>query len=415
MNVDSEQITLDKSLVIAQDQPLTGNELKECLIKALGEDNSKILYVSQRKWVLEYSNGNKKTHLLVRTCTYLGNPHPIFKKRVQLPLWFNQYANAMHEQSPDIDTRYIGVYHYGDVHHGDNIIFVDFKKETYLQKKGHNSSAHVYTNDLFQAMTHGIFTKEDKFGNTISVIRYDKFHDYITRNASDGNTLFDLFRKFNCGFSFGIWLRALDTIKEMHKNSWRHWKQAEWAGWFLEYKFNKFVVDNNLETKMRYVGSSQKGKGEMDFDIHFEEDDFYGDLKASDISQKQTPGNDQEHLIECIYKHGKFWYVIYEHETIKDDEKTGYEATKGRVRYIKSVDSTFEKDEMSYHKRMKNSVKFTKMYILELNRVNYRGALTDFKQGHQQDGSARRPKFSINKKVLEDDNLVIFRYTYDKQ
>ena len=38
MNVDSEQITLDKSLVIAQDQPLSDRRLKECLINVLGKN-----------------------------------------------------------------------------------------------------------------------------------------------------------------------------------------------------------------------------------------------------------------------------------------------------------------------------------------------------------------------------------------
>ena len=153
MNVDSEQITLDKSLVVAQDQPLSEKKLQECLINVLGKNKCKILKVPPRKWVLEYIDNGKVYHLLVRTCTYLGNPHPIYKKRVQLPLWFNEYVNTINKQDTKIDIRYIGVYHYGDEHHGDNVIFVDFKKDTYLSKKGHNSSAHIYTNDLFQAMT----------------------------------------------------------------------------------------------------------------------------------------------------------------------------------------------------------------------------------------------------------------------
>jgi len=63
---------------------------------------------------------------------------------------------------------------------------------------------------------------------------------------------------------------------------------------------------------------------------------------------------------------------------------------------------------------MKHSVKFMKMSIIELNRVNYREALKDFHQGHQPDGNARKPKFIINKEVLKNDNFVVFRYTYDK-
>lgn len=54
------------------------------------------------------------------------------------------------------------------------------------------------------------------------------------------------------------------------------------------------------------------------------------------------------------------------------------------------------------------------MSIIELNRVNYREALTDFNQGRQGDGNVRKPKFNIDKKVLENDNFVVFRYTYGK-
>lgn len=414
MNVDNEQITLDKSLVVAQDQPLSDKQLQICLINELGKDKCRIVVVPPRKWVLEYTDSGKVFHLLVRTCTYLGNPHPIFKKRVQLPLWFNEYTNAINKKNPNIDVRYIGVYHYGDEHHGDNVIFVDFKKDTYLTKKGHNSSAHVYTNDLFQAMTYGVFSKEDQFGNTITAIRRDSLKDYLLNRQRHSN-LFDLFRRFNCGFSFGKWLKALDTIKEMHQNEWHQWRQAEWAGWFLEYKFNKFTIEENVTNQMRYVGSSLKRDGDLDFDIRFDEANFYGDLKASDISKSETPGNDQKNLIECIYQYDKFWYVIYEHETVKDSEVFGYEATKGRNRYIKSVDPSYDKDELSYHERMKSKVKFVKMSIVELNRINFRDALTDFHQGRQPDGSARALKFNINKKVLENDNFVVFRYIYQSK
>jgi hypothetical protein len=391
---------------------LSGKKLQECLVNVLGKDKCRIIKLS-RKWILEFVDGGKEYHLLVRTCTYLGNPHQIFKKRVQLPLWFNEYTNIINKQNPNIDVRYIGVYHYGDEHHGDNVIFIDFKKDSYLAKKGHNSSAHVYTNDLFQAMTYGVFTKEDCFGNSITTIRRDKFRDYIMGNVSYSNSLFDLFREFNCGFTFGQWIKALDAIKEMHKNEWRQWKQTEWAGWFLEYKFNKFTVENNITNQMRYVGCSLKREGDLDFDIRFEEEDFYGDLKASDIKQTETPGNDQKNLMECIYQFDKFWYVIYEHETLKD-KYANCEATKARYHYIKSVDPSYDRDEMSYHERMKNSVKFIKMSIIELNRVNFREALTDFNQGRQPDGKARKPKFNINKEVLKNDNLVVFRYTYNQ-
>ena len=54
------------------------------------------------------------------------------------------------------------------------------------------------------------------------------------------------------------------------------------------------------------------------------------------------------------------------------------------------------------------------MSIIEINLINYKEAFKQFAQGHQPDGSARAPKFLINKRVLDDDNYVIFRYTYQQ-
>ncbi|MDE6299949.1 MAG: hypothetical protein K2M10_09945 [Muribaculaceae bacterium] len=411
MNQNSEQITLDKNLIIARDQPLSPKRLRECLIDILGKEKCRVINIPVAKRVVEYTDGGKTYHLLTSACTYLGNPHPIYKKRIQIPKWFKEYVLALRSGRPEVDVRFIGIYHYGDDFHGDNIIFIDFEKDTYLKRVLNNSSAHVYTNDLFQAMNYGVFRKEDKSGNHITVVRHDRFKDYLLDRMGRRTTLFDLFREFNNGFSFGEWLKAIDVIREMHRGGWHQWRQAEWPGWFLEYKFNKFTIDNHVTDKMRYVGSSMKRDGDLDFDIRFEDEDFYGDLKASDVSAKESPGNDQENLIECIYGYEKFWYVIYEHETVKDSV-TGYEATKERNRYIRSVNPAYDKDEMSYGSRMKNSVKFVRMTIIELNRVNYREVLTTFNQGHQPDGSSRKPKFMINKSVMNNDNYVVFRYTY---
>lgn len=100
---------------------------------------------------------------------------------------------------------------------------------------------------------------------------------------------------------------------------------------------------------------------------------------------------------------GRFWYVIYEHETKKDCEATSFKDVRAYNRYMK-------KDELSYAKRLKTGVKFTKMTILELNRFNFHEALSEFNQGHQPNGTARNPKFMIKKKDI--DNFVIFRYNY---
>lgn len=403
-NNKNEQLDYLGNVIIDQDQPLRGNALFNAIIDRLGKDDCHIERIYGNK-VLVYSQNGTETILLARAISYLGNPHPIFKKRIQIPNWFQNFCISADRDGKNFDIKFLGVYHYGD-----NTIFVDFKKDTYLAHGLHNSSAHVYVNDLFQAQTYGIFEKEDQYGNIITCIRCNKLRDYLNgRRQCETDNLFELFRQFNCGFTFGQWLNALEVIKEMYHDGWRQWKQAEWAGWFLEYRFNKFTIENNVTDKMRYI--SQKKEGELDFDIRFEEADFYGDLKASDIKHTDAPGNDQESLIECIYRYNRFWYVIYEHETVKDSERS-YQATVERNQFIRSVDTSYSKDDMSYSKKMKNSVRFIRMTILEMNKVNFREALKDFNQGHQPNGGARKPKFLINKKFLRNDNYAVFRYTY---
>ena len=64
--------------------------------------------------------------------------------------------------------------------------------------------------------------------------------------------------------------------------------------------------------------------------------------------------------------------------------------------------------EISYASRMKHSVRFKRMRIFELNRVNMNEALSAFNQGHQPDGSARKPKFLINKQNI--DHCIVYSY-----
>lgn len=355
MNKDSEQIRPDLSLEIAPDQTLTRKEQQQKLKYFLGDDNCEIVEVLGKK-VFLYRNGNKQYIILHCAISYLGGngQHPNFKKRMQLQSWHKEFCLKAKNNNLPYDIRLLGIYHYKGV-----VIFVDFVKDTYLKKKVHNSSAHIYINDLYQALTNGVFHKEDMYGNHIYTIRGNKLINYLDGKEDGQNVLYSLFEKFNNGFTFGQWLKVLPTIKEMQQAKWPEWRQTEWAGWYLEYKFNQFTIDNKTTPLIIYSGQSNKSKadGVFDFDVWFKHHQFYGDLKASDINSKEAPGNDQTAFIECINMFGRFWYIIYEHETIKDTEENNYDNVRAYNRYMK-------KDELSYARRLKTGVKFMKMTIL---------------------------------------------------
>jgi len=225
------------------------------------------------------------------------------------------------------------------------------------------------------------------------------------------NPIYSLFNKFNSKFDFGKWIYANDAISEMKENDWYQWKGAEWPGWFLEYKFSCFIIAENCQGEMIYIGNiKDKNQKLLDFDLFFPHANYYGDLKASDIDKNEAPGNDQENVLQAINKYEKLWYVIYEHKT----EKDSFHGNEMAIKRMNLLGKTYKSgDEISYAKKMKHSVEFLQMKIFELNRINLNETLSVFNQGHQPSGEKRKPKFLINKKNIE--NFIVYSYKYKKK
>jgi len=392
----SEQITRDGLIVEDYDQPLLRrDDILYAYQKFLGLNCSMEKYGNHI--VYTYKHDGIKEYFLTSSITYLSKPHPIFKKRCQTKLWFKDFYRDYKERA-NTRIRLIGIYHYEGL-----IVFVEFKIDDYLKRKSNSSAAHVYSNDIYQAWENGIFEKTDKNENHITVICGEKFRQYLTGNVK-GNCLLDIFKRFNAKFPFNKWITAETAISEMKQANWQKWKETEWAGWYLEFLFNKFLKENAI-TEASYLGVQSKC-GRLDFDVHFPRADFYGDLKSSDIGKKESPGNDQENVLAAISTHGKLWYIIYEHETIKDIERNCEMA----IKRMELVGTTYEYGgHICYKSRMKHSVKFKKMIILELNKVNMNEVLKEFRQGHQPSGDARKPKFLISKQNIE--NCTILTYS----
>lgn len=396
----SEQINSCMQMVLDYDQPLTTIEEKlNAFKKALGNDVMVEKYQGTKN-VYVYKNKGIKHYIIAATLTYLSKPHPLFKKRMQLQQWYKDFYNE-HKGNADETINLIGIYHYDGME-----IYCDFNLQDYINKKMHSSSAHVYTNDLYQAVKNGVFEKIDMNGNKITSIKgieLKKFFD----GCSTKNPVISLFEKFNSNFDFNKWLMADSCISEMLIHKWYQAKGTEWPGWFLEFKVDEFIQNEGCSHIMLYTGNKNKAEGMLDFDLFFCTLNFYGDLKASDIKKKETPGNDQENTLKAISQYGRLWYIVYEHETIKDKDKGNEMA----IKRMKLIDPSWkEGDHISYTSRMKHSVNFKRMRIFELNCVNMHEILSDFNQGHNSGPSMadRVAKFLLNKNNMN--NSIIFTY-----
>ncbi len=400
----SQQITRDAKLVIDFDQPVKkSSDFLAAFRLALGKNV--VLEKYHRKNVYNYTKNGKTTYILSAAITYLSKPHPIFKKRIQLKTWYKDFYNEV-KNLPNTDVRIIGVYHYEG-----NFIFCDFKIEDYIQKKMHSSSAHIYVHDFYQAIQRGIFHKIDMNKNNIMIIRSDKLQEYLDETISISQAYDEIIatlQQFNNVFTFNEWLKADKCIKEMLDAGWYQAKGTEWPGWYLEFKFAKFLESRNLNDKFLFEGNLKDGKSQ-DFDIRFIEENFYGDLKASDISKKQAPANDQRNTLEAINKDGRLWYIVFEHETKRDIDYNSIMA----IRRMELIDEDYtykEGDRISYQNRMKHSVKFLEMAVYELNPINMAEMLVEFAQGHNSgpQKNERAKKFLLKKDDMN--NSVIYRY-----
>lgn len=403
----SEQITPTLSIVYDYDQKLTKiSEFESAFKEALG--NIEVIKHNNNR-IYKYTHNNHDTYFLTGAITWLSNPHPLFKKRLQLKKWYRDvYEEYNFKENSDV--RIVGIYRYDGMH-----IFVEFDTEKYMKNKLNSSSAHVYSNDLYQALKNDYFTKIDQKGNKITTIASRNFKKYIDNGHVPAkhakpmkSTIFDLFAKFNNGFSFGEWITAVFAIEKMKSKKWYQWKGTEWAGWFLEYELNEFIEQEQCQNTMMYIGN-KKTSDLLDFDLYFKNDEFYGDLKASDITKKEAPGNDKDATLEAINYNGKLWYVIYEHETKKDIDYNS-EMAIARMELIGKPYK--EGSKISYKTRMKHSVNFKKMKILELNRINMHEVLRDFNQGRNSDGNERKAKFRITKKNI--DNFTVYSYNSEE-
>lgn len=339
--------------------------------------------------------------ILRKQITHLGNPWPAFKKRIQIPKrWLAVEARALAE---GLVVRFIGIYSYRDV-----TIFVDFDPSTYVLRKANNSAAHVATNDLHQAQVVGQFSRVDRNGNHLTSVRDDELSRYLLGGVPPEDPRLEVFRSFNAELLDGREIAALGAVQDMYAAGWPDRFQGEWPGFYLEYRFDAFVRARSMLHLVEF--QKDKRRGRYDFDLVFRSRlsvDYYGDLKASDIVKHESPGNDADDIRRCVEEYGRFWYVIYEHTT-KHSRDNGDVATIAWNEWRRSVGHKGRKefDPLSYARKFKESVRFERMMILEVNEANFEVVLGRFRQGQQPDGAERALKVMINKRYL--DNFLIY-------
>lgn len=135
--------------------------------------------ISQKIIVAE-ENG-KNYAFLISCVTYLGKPHPIYKKRIQLRQWWKFGYDLLTELGYEVVI--LGTYKYGD-----NVVLIEFLIEKYENKKTNNSSVHLSSEDLQNAVLKNGITRFDRNKNQMNIFPQSRLKEYF--NTNDRKNLF---------------------------------------------------------------------------------------------------------------------------------------------------------------------------------------------------------------------------------
>ena len=408
-----EQVTSSGDIILGCDFSLSTSEIFDRLQKYfpnIEKDSDGFIHGNYKGF---------KYSIRAKNITYLGNPHPEFKKRIQISDDLPQFYQ--HSKSQGYVPLLIGIYTFHETQ-----VFANFNITDYIEKKAHNSSAHVYTQDISAAVVDGIFQKTDYFNNTVTVFEKGFVNyfldDYLNlekeeivsfnKETISNFTLEenDLAKNIGCIVKPTImpmntiypvmkffyeerkeW-KGIDCYKDMIKENYRNKFQPEWAGFYLEYEFEKYIKNNKLETIVDFA--QDKSKNGIDLDLFFSNIKCYGDLKAHSTNSSGIQGNDRATIIKQIQTNGHVFYVVCSHDTFKDSNYD-FEVTK----YWNTVQK--KEDLLSYSKKMKNKVVLKKSFILDINGNNF-SSLSIFKQGINSNGKLREPKIMISEEKIDE-------------
>ena len=392
MSKQTDQILENGAIVEGCDQIITRKSIYESFVDIFKTDCRK----DRNQYVLYGKIG-----VLAANVTYLGNPHPINKKRMQLKKYYQDYVKE--NKNKNLFTIFVGIYTYEKTR-----LYVVFEPWTYVLKDLNNSSAHVYSANLQSAQREGKFFKIDRLGNKIHIFNAEFFEKYVKSLIGRGaapstyENIMELLKGYMATFLQSLpkeW-NGVESYREMSANNYGNVKQNRWPGWYFEYKFQKYLETNPTE---EVSWNSDKTKGGVDLDVKFPMSDWiYGDLKADRLNE-DILGNKFATFDNVINDHdGVVYYICVRYKAERDIEHGCVTAKEWNSYRDKEKQYKNEAKIEKAAKSMPYSVKIERINILRIDKANYEELKKHpFFQGHNPNGKYRKPKLKVKKDLIE--------------
>lgn len=415
------QQVYDEQIVDGYDKYIRSNN-KKCDIfeKILKKSNVDIEWINKKQqpynFKMPFSSGTAQVNLYLSCVTYLGKPHPKYKKRMQLSDSADR-SFLEEDNTQENITLMIGLYLYDE----NNIMFVAWDSSSNKQA-GKSKSSHVYTNDILLATKNGVSQRKDKNGNNIYCFKPEYLNDFINYNylyLEHQISFIEYLNEFNKDIDEYMFLDGIvdylkedligrnsvwdgkECLKEMKDNNYRNWAQTEWQGFFLEYLMQKELNSSNSKIEqLLEIPGPKYGKTVFD--------SFYNipwDFKVHVNDNNQVITNDMEAIESALNDYGKIGFIILSGDAEKEIE-TEFSDWRNELKGGLSKNQLDNIAKNKKHRKLKT--KFTpteiKVITIDNNGLTNHGILRGLKNPN---GNIRRDKLVINLDKLTEEEIIL--------
>ena len=365
---------------------------------------------------LKFNDMYTNFNVYMSSVTYLGKPHPKFKKRMQL----SDSADRSFLNSPNSKTNItlmLGMYLYDETNH----IFVAWDSSSKMNA-GKSKSSHVYINDIMLAMQNGVSQRKDKYNNSVYCFKPNYLFDFINYNylyLEHEITFIDYLKEFDSEIDEYMFLDGIvdflkedligrnsvwdgkDCLVEMKVNNFKNWAQTEWQGFFLEYLMQKEAKKENgrLEQILDIPGPRY---GNTVFDSFY---NIPWDFKVHVDENNQIITNDMEAVNKALEDYGKIGFIIVSGSAEKEIN-TEFSDWRNEFKGGLSKNQLDNIAKNKKHRKLKTKFKPTEIMaiVIDKNGLSKHGILKGLRNPN---GNIRRDKLVLYLDRLNEEEIIL--------
>lgn len=365
---------------------------------------------------LKFNDMYTNFNVYMSSVTYLGKPHPKFKKRMQL----SDSADRSFLNSPNSKTNItlmLGIYLYDET----NPIFVAWDSSSNMNA-GKSKSSHVYINDIMLAMQNGVSQRKDKYNNSVYCFKPNYLFDFINYNylyLEHEITFIDYLKEFDSEIDEYMFLDGIvdflkedligrnsvwdgkDCLVEMKANNFKNWAQTEWQGFFLEYLMQKEAKKENgrLEQILDIPGPRY---GNTVFDSFY---NIPWDFKVHVDENNQIITNDMEAVNKALEDYGKIGFIIVSGSAEKEIN-TEFSDWRNEFKGGLSKNQLDNIAKNKKHRKLKTKFKPTEIMaiVIDKNGLSKHGILKGLRNPN---GNIRRDKLVLYLDRLNEEEIIL--------